>query len=319
MPKTTAKMTQPAETPEKAPAPSLPIAPNSQVKITVPWTTVDPAYQKALRRYARDVKIDGFRKGKAPLHLVEGMVKQTALIEYVLQVILPDAYAAVIQAEDKHPISQPEVDPVKIDKGSDWELIAYFAETPEIKLTKYDEAVKKGIQEAEQEIATQEKTLQENTAEQLTEKTQPINLTAEQKDELKTRFIFKQLVELFHPQIPELLVRREADRELRRLVEQLEQHKLSVERYLESRQMDAEQLRLEYLSAAVTSLQLEFILAEIGKAEKITVDEKEIDDTLDRVFGEKLSDTQRQNNEYRSYVFSSVVKQKIAKHLLSLA
>lgn len=315
--------------------PSLPIAPNSSVTVKLPWTTVEPAYQKALRRYAQNAKTDGFRKGKVPLSLVEGMVDQSALVEYVLQSILPSAYADAVKAADKHPISQPEVEPNEVEKGKDWLLTAHFAETPEIKLGKYQEVVKKAKKASEKDIADQEADLAKKAAEKKATKkdkdtadtketadaketSTPTTLTDNQKDDLRTRQIFRHLVEEIKPQIPELLVRREADREIRRLLDQLEQLKLSVENYLKSRSMTAEQLRLEYLSAAATSLQLEFILAEIGKMEKITVEDKEIDEMMKQVFDDKLTKEQEANNDYRSYIFNTIAKQKIVKHLLSL-
>lgn len=313
--------------------PKLPIAANSQVTVTIPWATIEPAYQKAVRRFARNAKVDGFRKGKVPAALAEKMVDQSALVEHVLQTALPDAYSEAIKAADKKPISQPEVYPIKVEKGSDWEVIAYFAEAPEIILGKYQDTVKKAAKEAEKEIKERDEELKKKAAEHKeaskdkkedasTEKKTPevlaTELTDAQKDDIKVRHIFRHLVEQVNPQIAELLVRREADRELRKLLEQLNQLKLSVDSYLQSRNMNADQLRLEYISSAATSLQLEFTLAEIGKAEKITAEDKEVDETLERVFGDKLTDAQRQNTEYRSYIYSSLVKQKIAKHLLSL-
>jgi FKBP-type peptidyl-prolyl cis-trans isomerase (trigger factor) len=313
--------------------PKLPIAANSQVSVTIPWATIEPAYQKAVRRFARNAKVDGFRKGKVPAALAEKMVDQSALVEHVLQTVLPDAYSEAIKAADKKPISQPEVDPIKAEKGSDWEVVAYFAEAPKITLGKYQDTVKKAAKEAQKEIKEREEELKKKAAEHKdavkdkkddtsTEEKAPeapaTELTDAQKDDIKVRHIFRHLVERVNPQIAELLVRREADRELRKLLEQLDQLKLSVESYLQSRNMNADQLRLEYISSAATSLQLEFTLAEIGKAEKITAEDKEVDETLERVFGDKLTDAQRQNTEYRSYIYSSLVKQKIAKHLLSL-
>ena len=293
----------------------------------MPWTTVEPTYQKGVRRFAKNAKVDGFRKGKVPAGLAEQMINQSALVEHVLQQVLPEAYAEAIKAADKKPISQPEIDPVKAEKGSDWELIAYFAETPEIRLGKYKDAIKKAAKESEKEIkdreeevknkAKKEKKPEQEAAAEEAQAT-PTTFTDAQKDDIRTKHIFKQLVEAVSPKIPELLVRREADRELRRLLDQLNQLKLSIESFLQSRQMTADQLRLEYISSAATTLQLEFILAEIGKEEKITAEENEVDETLKKMFGEKLTEEQRSNGEYRSYIFSTIVKQKIIKFLLSL-
>lgn len=314
---------------------TLPIAPNSQLTVTLSWSTIEPAYQKSLRRYARQAKVDGFRKGKVPPELVEQMVNQQSLIESVLQEVLPTAYSQAVKDANKKPISQPEVEPVKTAKNSDWEIIVHFAEAPQITLGKYQDIVKKARQAAEKEIAQAEQELKDQAASTQTEPAtvpadgsaeakptsppQPTTLTDAQKDDRRTRQIFRQLVAELQPQIPELLVRREADRELRRLLEQLDQLKLSVESYLQSRQLTAEQLRLEYLSAAATSLQLEFILAEIGKSAQIKVEDQEIDQMMAQVFGPEVSDEQRRNPDYRTYLFHTLAKQKIVQHLLSLS
>jgi len=305
MSKSTPTKTPPAVTDQEAKQPSLPIAPNAHVHVTLPWADVAPAYQKAIRRFSQTAKADGFRKGKVPLEMVEKMVDQSALVEYVLQQVLPAAYAEQVKKDDKHPVSQPEIEPVEIEKGKDWKLNASFAEAPAINLGDYKATVKKAKKAAEKDIADQE-----------AEK--PASLTDQQKDDLRTRQIFKGLVEDIQPQIAELLVRREADRQIRQLLEQLEKLQLTVESYLKSRNITAEQLRLEYLSAAATSLQLEFILAEIGKTEKLSVDDKEIDEMMTQVFGDTVTKEQTQNDEYRSYVFNTLVKQKIVKYLLSL-
>lgn len=325
MSKTPASKKTTQEPTQDQPQPRLPIAPNSHIHITLKWSDVEPAYQKSLRRLAQNTKADGFRKGKVPLEMVEKMVDQSALVEHVLQQVLPTAYAEAIKAADKHPISQPEIDPEEIEKGKDWKLVASFAEAPVIKLGKYQDIVKAAKKAAEKDIADQEaelvkKAREAETTDQKDQKADqaPTTLTDQQKDDLRTRQIFKHLVEEIKPEIAELLVRREADRELHRLLEQLDQLKLSVESYLKSRNMTADQLRLEYLSAAATSLQIEFILAEIGKAEKLSVEDKEIDEMMKQVFGDQMTKEQQQNDDYRSYIFNSLVKQKIIRHLLSL-
>jgi len=333
MSKSTPTKTPPAVTDQEAKQPSLPIAPNAHVHVTLPWADVAPAYQKAIRRFSQTAKADGFRKGKVPLEMVEKMVDQSALVEYVLQQVLPAAYAEQVKKDDKHPVSQPEIEPVEIEKGKDWKLNASFAEAPAINLGDYKATVKKAKKAAEKDIADQEAELTKKAKETAkkptdTEEAVPANaelakdaqttLTDAQKEDLQTRQIFKHLVEDVQPQIAELLVRKEADRQIRQLLEQLEKLQLTVENYLKSRNMSAEQLRLEYLSAAVTSLQLEFVLAEIGKTEKLTVDDKEIDEMMKQVFGENITQDQAQNNDYRSYVFNTLVKQKIVKYLLSL-
>ena len=42
-----------------------------ELTITIPWTKVSEAYQKVLTDSALEINIKGFRKGKAPLKMVE--------------------------------------------------------------------------------------------------------------------------------------------------------------------------------------------------------------------------------------------------------
>ena len=44
-----------------------------KVVLSLPWSEVNAAVEKQLRQTARRVRIDGFRPGKAPLHMVESM------------------------------------------------------------------------------------------------------------------------------------------------------------------------------------------------------------------------------------------------------
>lgn len=319
-----------SSTPKEEKKENLLIAPNSTVTVKLAWTQIAPAYQKALQHAAQHAKVDGFRQGKVPLNMVEGMVDRQKLYEQALDELLPAAYSEALKASGKQPISQPEIEPVKMEHEQDWEFTIAFAERPEVKLEKYQELVKKAKVEAEKEIKELEKKAEEakkttekakdSKAEAKEEKKAPTPevkpLTDTQKDDIRLKHIFRELSAANGPRVPEILVRAEVNRELRRLVEQLEQLHLSVEDYLRSRQTNADQLRQEYTGLAVSTLQLEFLIAEIAKTEKITATEAEIDKALDDV--KDLTTEQRANNDFRSYVFTTLVKQKVVKHLLSV-
>lgn len=297
---------------------SLAISPNSEIKVKIAWKTVEPVYNKFIQRTAQNVKAPGFRKGKVPAAMAEGMIDKAQLSEQVLQELLPEAYTEALKKENKIPISQPEIEPIKMEKGADWEFTIYFAERPVIDLKKvnYADAVKKTKKAADEEIKKAEKELADK-ADDKSEST-PTTLSDNRKEDIRIKHIFKALIEAVEPKVPELLVRQEVNRELKRLIDQLDQFKLSVEDYLKSRQMTAEQLRAEYLGFSLSTLQIEFILAEIAKDQKLAPEEKEIDEVLNTISEGKLSKEQKADPEYRSYVFSTLTKQKVIKHLLSL-
>jgi FKBP-type peptidyl-prolyl cis-trans isomerase (trigger factor) len=326
MPKTAKTSTPKTTTATNA---DTPIVENSKLIVKIPWTKIAPTYDKVLKKVAQNVKTDGFRIGKVPLPIVEGMIDKSKLLEQVLDEVLPAAYRETLIEAKKIPISQPEINPVSMEKGQEWEFEIFFAEKPEIKLGKYQDAVKKGFTQAQKEIIDQEKELKKNPAPAHDhdhdhadghdhDHTPVTALTDRQKEDIKLKHVFKNLVESIQPKIQEILVRQDANRELERLVEQLQQLKIEVGDYLKSRGMEPDQLRQEYMGIALSTLQLEFILAEIAKDQKITVSDEEVDKTLDEMTGGKMTPEEKAKSEYRSYLFSTLVKQKVVKHVLSL-
>ncbi len=294
-------------TPQKAQEESL-IIENSKVTVTLPWSSVEPAYNKVLNKAAQHVKADGFRKGKVPPAMAEKMISQQALFEETLQQVLPPAYSKVIQDLKKLPITRPEIEPVEMEKGKDWVLNVYFAEQQPVELGKYQAEVKAVLKDAEKEVKELETKL----------KAEKKEITEHQKEDIQLKHVFQKLIASIKPKVQELLVREEVNRQVQTLVDQLRQLNLKVEDYLKSRQMTGQQLQQEYAASALTSLQLEFILAEIAKDLKLTVVDKEIEETLDKIADGKLPVQQKQNPDYRSYIFSTLLKQKVVKHLLAL-
>jgi FKBP-type peptidyl-prolyl cis-trans isomerase (trigger factor) len=293
--------------------PSL-IADNTQVTVTIPWTDLQVEYQKHLRQVAKTAKSDGFRVGKVPLHLVEQMVDTSKLYEAALNPIFPKFYTQALTAGKHSPISQPELEPVSMEPGKDWVFTAHFASRPTFTLGNYQDVVKKALKAADEEMAKEE--AEHAKADQKPHEHKP--LTPEQKDDHRITHAFQALLETVKVPVPEILVRQEANRQLEQLASQLNQFGLSAEKYLESRQMKMEDLRNEYTAHALGVLQTELIMAEIAKDQKITVSDKDVEEALDKVADGKLSAEQRQNPDYRSYLFSSLLKQKVVKFLLSL-
>lgn len=297
------------------------VQPNSKISVTVPWTIVEPVYTKLLQKAAKNVKADGFRIGKVPPHVAEKFIKKDAFYDEVIQQVLPPAYSQALQDAKKAPISRPDVEPVQVEKGKDWAFDIYFAEKQPIALGKYQDEVKKAVKDAQKEIEEKNAELKkapEAEHDHTPDHKHPTELTPPQQEDIKLKHIFKALVESIKPKVQEILVRAEVNRELQRLVEQLGQLNLKVEDYLKSRNATVEQLQQEYAASAVTSLQIEFILAEMAQEQKMTVTDAEIDKTLDTVADGKLSKEQRQDPDYRSYLFSTLLKQKVVQYLLNI-
>jgi trigger factor len=84
---------------------------DTKVKITVTADAADisPYKDKVLVRLGKEVKLAGFRPGKAPLHMIEKSVDQTVLQREFLDEAMTGLYTQAVNAEKIRPVSKPEV------------------------------------------------------------------------------------------------------------------------------------------------------------------------------------------------------------------
>lgn len=325
-------------TENQSPADSI-LAANTSFTLTLAWSEVEKTYARILARQAARVKAPGFRQGKVPPQIAEGIIGQNKLIEATVDTLLPEAYTAEVKKLGYTPITQPDIRPKKIEMGSDWELDVQIAQRPEVKLGKYQDLVKKAKKDAEKEIAELEKKQAEAAKEaekakkaskdkdaaETSEKTDktavnPANLTGmtdEQRKDVVLKTIFKALVTEIKPMVPELLLREETRRELDNLVHNLEHLKLSLDEYLERRQISFDDLSTEIAATLLGQIQIEFILDEISKTNKFTVEEAEIAEVAGRIEDAATREAQLKDERYHQYVRASLLRQKTVDHLLA--
>lgn len=111
----------------------------TSVEFDVEFTSKDfePARLKALTRLARDVKIPGFRNGKAPANVVEQHVDPNQLAMQTLDVMVREAIPKIYTEANVRPISAPNVDIVKFVPGEMAEVKITSDIMPEVKLPDY--------------------------------------------------------------------------------------------------------------------------------------------------------------------------------------
>jgi len=279
---------------------SSPIGENLKFTISIPWKTIQIEYAKALQAIAQEVELKGFRKGKAPLNIVEEKVGKTKIYEETASRALGPAYAEEVQKKGYKPIVEPQVHPKSLEENKDWVFEIETAEMPKVTLDNYQEAVRGA--KAKDAIWTPGK--DEKKAE-------------EQSEESKLKVIFQALLETSTVQIPELLVRAEVHRALSRLVSQLDRLHIPLDDYLKSVKKTTDELRQEYAVSSLTQLQLEFILGEIAKQEKVDVSEKDIDGMIAAIPDEQIRKTAQTPSE-RMYIKSTLLRRKTIERLLAL-
>jgi len=116
---------------------------NNEVKleITVEAEKFDNAIKSVFNKNAKYFNIPGFRKGKAPFHIVEKTYGSQIFYEDAFNEVAGSAYEEALKEKEIEAVSKPEIDLVQIEKGKDLIFTAVVATKPEVTLGKY-----KGIQ-----------------------------------------------------------------------------------------------------------------------------------------------------------------------------
>ncbi|EGG95254.1 Cell division trigger factor [gamma proteobacterium IMCC1989] len=108
-----------------------------RLTVGVPAEQIDSRADERLKEAAKNIRINGFRKGKAPLKVIK---KQYG--EGVRQEILGDVINTSLQSafeqEKVQPAGQPKIEITQFESGKDLEYAAVFEVYPEVALASFD-------------------------------------------------------------------------------------------------------------------------------------------------------------------------------------
>ena len=109
------------------------------VKLTVEVDkeAFDAAMTKSFKKNVKYINIPGFRKGKAPRHLVERYYGEAVFYEDAVNFVCPDAYEFAIKESGIEPVSQPSIDIEEIGEGKNLVLTMEVTVKPEVTLGDY--------------------------------------------------------------------------------------------------------------------------------------------------------------------------------------
>ena len=135
--------------------------------IEVPFDELKEEFDKAYKTIAEQVNIPGFRKGHAPAKLIENHVGRGAVLEQVINDMMPSRYEKACTENDVQPLSIPDVDVTKIDDPNLIEFTAEMDCRPEIKIPDFkgkeisveprratDEIAEQGLKDLQERFAT---------------------------------------------------------------------------------------------------------------------------------------------------------------------
>ncbi len=259
--------------------------------IPLPKADISKTMDAVIDQAVANAELPGFRKGKAPRDLVEEKLDKTHLQEDVLRELLPKAYSEAVIEHKLKPIMSPRIHVSKITDGEDWEFEATLAETPEVDLGGYKKAV--GDVTAKSKIV----------------------VPGKQQQDVNMDDLVKALLDSVKVTIPQVLIDTEVERLLSQLLDEVKSLGLSLDQYLSSTHKTIDQLKKEYEDRARNDITFEFALQKIADEEHITVEQKEVDEAINKA----KDASEKQNLEANKYLLASILRQQktldFLKHL----
>lgn len=118
--------------------------PKSQVEIQilVPAAAFQKFIDAAAEELSKDLKIDGFRPGKAPRNVVEQKFGAEKILAHGVERAIKKTYVDAVTKNKLNTIGEPKITITKIAAGNDLEYKAVAAVMPEVKLSNYRKDVK---------------------------------------------------------------------------------------------------------------------------------------------------------------------------------
>lgn len=263
---------------------------NINLTITIPKEEVKKTWDHTVNEAAKNAKITGFRKGKAPKKLVEENLNIDKVTEEVLKILLPKSYIEAVKEHNLQPIINPKIhveslgdakDP-KTLMERDWTFSATTCEAPKLELGNYKDAISK-----------------------ITAKSKII-VPGREIEQPKMDDIIKTLLDTVTISVPQILVEQEVERQLAHLLDDIKKLGLNLDQYLSSTGKTPQNLRDEYEQKAVNEMKFEFALSEIADKEHIVVEEKEIQEAIQKA----KTDEERKNLETNKYLLARILRQQ---------
>lgn len=124
------------------------------------------ALQQAYQKQKNHISLPGFRKGKAPMAMIEKMYGSHIFYEDAANILMPEAYAKAADESGLDIVSQPAIEVTQIEKGKNFIFTAEVAVKPEVTLGEYKgvEVEKKTVEVTDEEIEAELKKEQEKNS-----------------------------------------------------------------------------------------------------------------------------------------------------------
>ena len=138
----------------------------AKLVLSVERAQFQAALDKAYRQVKNDIYIPGFRKGKAPRKIVEGMYGKEVFYEDAINLLFPEIWPDALKESELNVVGNPSIADLNVEDNGDLTLTVDAALYPEVTLGQYKgiEAEKAVPKVTEEEIDAEIKKLQDRNS-----------------------------------------------------------------------------------------------------------------------------------------------------------
>lgn len=121
----------------------------------MPFTEVEKKKEDVVKDFADNAEIEGFRKGKAPIKVVEKKIGEGKIIQEASQKVINDVFPEILKKEKIQIIGYPSISVTKLASGNDFEFTIEMTTYPEVKLPDYKK-IAKGVKKDEVKVGDED-------------------------------------------------------------------------------------------------------------------------------------------------------------------
>jgi trigger factor len=96
-----------------------------RINVEVPFDELKPNFERAYRKIANQVRIPGFRPGKAPARVIEQRIGRAPILDEVVNEAIPVKYSEAVTEGEVRVLGRPEIEVTKLE---DREILEFTAE-----------------------------------------------------------------------------------------------------------------------------------------------------------------------------------------------
>lgn len=114
-----------------------------EIKASVPFEEWRKYLDQATSELSKDIKIPGFRPGKAPKEMVEQKLGKGNILQEAAEKAIQKTYADILAEGKIDAIGSPKAEILKLAEGNDLEYKLITAVVPEVKIKNWKDVIKK--------------------------------------------------------------------------------------------------------------------------------------------------------------------------------